>query len=96
MHRREVAGGEKIHVTTQILGIDEKRLQLFHSLYRSRDGLLLASGEQMLLHVDTKESRACPLPDGIRARLQPLADAHRALPRPTAAGRGIALPAGSG
>jgi carnitine 3-dehydrogenase len=96
MHRREVAAGEKIHVTTQILGMDEKRLQLFHSLYRSRDELLLASGEQMLLHVNTRESRACPVRDEVRPRLQSLADAHRGLPRPAAAGRGIALPSGTG
>ncbi len=96
MHRREVAAGEKIHVTTQILGMDEKRLQLFHSLYRSRDEVLLASGEQMLLHVNTRESRACPVRDEIRPRLQRLADAHRGLPRPAAAGRGIALPSGTG
>ncbi len=96
MHRREVAAGEKIHVTTQILGMDEKRLQLFHSLYRSRDEVLLASGEQMLLHVNTRESRACPVRDEIRPRLQRLADAHRGLPRPAAAGRGIALASGIG
>src|SRR5260221_2125182 len=96
MHRREVAAGEKIHVTTQILGLDEKRLQLFHSLYRSRDEVLLASGEQMLLHVNTRESRACPVRDEIRPRLQRLANAHRGLPRPAAAGRGIALPSGTG
>jgi carnitine 3-dehydrogenase len=96
MHRREVAAGEKIHVTTQILGLDEKRLQLFHSLYRSRDELLLATGEQMLLHVNTRESRACPVRDEIRPRLQRLANAHRGLPRPAAAGRGIALPSGTG
>jgi carnitine 3-dehydrogenase len=96
MHRREVAAGEKIHVTTQILGMDEKRLQLFHSLYRSRDEVLLASGEQMLLHVNTRESRACPVGDEIRPRLQRLANAHRGLPRPAAAGRAIALPSGTG
>jgi carnitine 3-dehydrogenase len=96
MHRREVSAGEKIHVTTQILGLDEKRLQLFHSLYRSRDELLLATGEQMLLHVNTRESRACPVRDEIRPRLQRLANAHRGLPRPAAAGRGIALPSGTG
>jgi carnitine 3-dehydrogenase len=96
MHRREVAGGEKIHVTTQILGMDEKRLHLFYCLYRSRDQLLLASGEQMLLHVNTKESRACPVHDAVRARLQRLADSHRGLPRPAAAGRGIALSPGTG
>jgi carnitine 3-dehydrogenase len=96
MHRREVADGEPIHVTTQLLGMDEKRLHVFHSLYRTKDDVLLASGEQMLLHVDTKENRACPVRADIRARLQHIAEAQRGLPRPGAAGRGIALPSGTG
>jgi carnitine 3-dehydrogenase len=92
MHRREVAVGEKIYATTQILGMDEKRLHLFHCLYRGKDDLLLASAEQMQLHVNSKEGRACALRADLRARLQRYADAHRDLPRPEAAGRHIALP----
>src|SRR6185369_12329914 len=92
MHRREVASGEPIYVTTQILGLDEKRLHLFHSLHRGRDDVLLASAEQMQLHVNTKEGRACPLRGDILARLREYAAAHRALPLPEAAGRHIAMP----
>jgi carnitine 3-dehydrogenase len=96
MHRHEVAGGEPIHVTTQILGADEKRIHLFHSLYRSRDETLLATVEQMQLHVDSKEGRACPARADVQARVRRLADAQATLPRPDAVGRRIAIPPAKG
>ncbi len=96
MHRREVQAGEPIHVRTQILGADAKRIHLFHSLYRSEDETLLASAEQMLLHVDTKAGRACPAREDVFARLRRLAEAHRGFERPEAAGRGIMLPPSPG
>src|SRR5258708_32518269 len=96
MHRREVAGGEPIHVTTQILGADEKRIHLFHALYRTSDETLLATAEQMQLHVDTKEGRACPARDDVRGQVRRLADAHAKLPRPEAVGRSIAMPPAKG
>ncbi|HEX3500295.1 MAG TPA: carnitine 3-dehydrogenase [Stellaceae bacterium] len=92
IHRREVAGGEKIHVTTQILGADDKRIHLFHSLYRSRDETLLATLEQMQLHVDSTQGRACPAREDVRLRVRRLADAQAALPRPEVVGRRIAIP----
>jgi carnitine 3-dehydrogenase len=92
IHRREVADGEQIHVTTQILGADDKRIHLFHSLYRTGDGTLLATAEQMQLHVDSKEGRACPARDDVQLRVRRLAAAQAALPRPDAVGRRIGIP----
>ena len=43
--------------------------------------------EQMLLHVDMAAGRACPAAPEVLARLMPIAEAHKALPRPAAAGR---------
>ncbi len=91
VHRREVAVGEAIHVTTQVLGADEKRIHLFHSLWRTEDGTLLATAEQMQLHVDAKASRACPARADIQAALARLVAAQHHLPRPREAGRKIAL-----
>ena len=48
----EVSGGEPLQFTTQVLGLDEKRLHLFHEMYHGRTGKLLCTTEQMLLHVD--------------------------------------------
>jgi carnitine 3-dehydrogenase len=91
-HLREVGAGEPLHVTTQILAVDPKRLQIFHAIYRSRDDALLATAEQMLLHVIAAENRAAPAPPAILARLEAIAQRHRNLPRPEGVGRRIAMP----
>jgi carnitine 3-dehydrogenase len=90
-HLREVEGGAALHVTTQILGADDKRIHLFHSLYRSDNDTLLATAEQMQLHVDTRASRAAPAAAEVLARVQRIATAHRALERPAGSGRSISL-----
>jgi len=53
---------------------------------------LLAANEQMLLNVDMSGPRAAPFAPAVMARVQMLTVAHRSLPRPTYAGRTIALP----
>ena len=90
-HLREVEGGTPLHVTTQILGADEKRIHFFHSLYRSDDGSLLATAEQMQLHVDTRASRAAPAEPQVLARIQRIAAAHRSLEQPVGSGRSVSL-----
>jgi carnitine 3-dehydrogenase len=91
-HLREASAGEHMHVTTQVLGFDEKRLHLFHELWRSRDDVLLATAEQMFVHVDTGEGRARPAQPEILARVARLAAAHATLPAPERAGRAIGIP----
>jgi len=92
-HLREASAGEHLHVTTQVLGFDDKRLHVFHELYRSDDGVLLATAEQMFLHVDTTEGRVRPARPEILARIAKLAAAHSVLPTPERAGRAIGTPA---
>ena len=58
-HLREVAAEEPLYVTTQIVAADDKRIHLFHAMHHGRDDTTLATAEQMLLHVDTREGRAC-------------------------------------
>jgi carnitine 3-dehydrogenase len=88
-HLGEAVAGERLHVTTQILGADEKRLHVFHSIYRDDD--LLATAEQMLLHVDVATERAAPARADVLERVQTLAEAHENLTAPDRAGRRIAL-----
>ena len=77
---------------TTLLGHDEKRLHLFHALHRSDDDALVATAEQMLLHVDTAAERAAPARPEVLARLARIAEAHAGLPRPERAGRAIRPP----
>lgn len=78
-----------VHVTVQVLGFDAKRLHAFHSLYRSGDETVLATAEQLYLHVDTAAGRASAAPPEVLDRVRRLAEAHAALPRPERAGRRI-------
>ena len=90
-HLAETGVGTAFHVTTQLLGQDAKRLHLWHEMVRSEDNALLATGEHMMLHVDTKAGRACLMSPELLAKVQALAEGHRSLPRPEAAGRAIRL-----
>ena len=87
MHLGEARLGDALVGTVQVLAADEKRLHIFISI--EKDGVPVATLEQMLLHVDMKAGRAAPAPQSIRARLDPIASAHAALPRPKSAGRHI-------
>jgi acyl-CoA thioesterase FadM len=75
-----------------VLGCDARRLHVFHSLERAGDGALLATAEQLSLHVDTVARRASPAEAVVLARVQRLAQAHAGLPRPERAGRSIGIP----
>jgi carnitine 3-dehydrogenase len=89
---REALVGQRLRVTTQVLGSDDKRLHVFHSLYRVDDGELLATAEQMLVHVDARAGRAVPAPAELRARVADLTAQHSAIPAPDGVGKRIALP----
>jgi carnitine 3-dehydrogenase len=89
-HLRETSAGDRLRATTQLLGCDEKRLHIFHSLHRGDD--LVATAEQMLLHVSAATGRAGPAGDAVLARARELAAAHADLRLPERAGRRIEMP----
>jgi carnitine 3-dehydrogenase len=91
-HVAEAKVGEPVTVRTQILKVDEKRLQVFHTVRRRTDGAVLATGEQLHLHVDSKAAKAMPTDAGVRARLEQIARRHAELPVPAAAGRRVGQP----
>jgi carnitine 3-dehydrogenase len=86
-HLGEGRLGDRLTGTAQVLEATGKRLHLWIEI--ARDGEVLATVEQMLLHVDMAAGRAVDPPPAIRARLDPIAAAHAALPRPAAAGRHV-------
>ena len=93
MHRGEAREGEALAVDTQVLGADGKRLHVFHRLLRVADGAVLASAEQMLLHVDTAAGRSVPAEGAVLAAMERIARDHAGLERPETAGRSIGLSA---
>lgn len=89
---REVAEGEHLEFTLQVLGVDAKRVHIVHEMYKSSDASLACTAEQMLLHVDTRSGRVSPLPDELLRRLTAIRDAHRQLPVPDYVGHVMQLP----
>lgn len=89
-HLHEAAALEPLQVVTQVLGADEKRLHLFHTMTHAHTGDTLATGEHLLLHVDTAAGHAAPWVEPLAGRVPYAAAAHAALPVPEGAGRAIA------
>ncbi len=89
-HLRELFAGARVHVTTQLLGCDAKRLHFFHVLLCEGEEAPIATGEHMLVHVDAATGRAGPARGDVAARAAALVAAHAGLPRPERAGRRIA------
>lgn len=90
-HLRQLVAGDRVEVTTQVLDSDDKRLHVFHVLLRDGDAEPVATAEQMLLHVDTKNGRAAPARDPVCERVAELTQRHAELPRPERAGRSIGV-----
>lgn len=88
---REVAEGEPLRLTLQLLDLDDKRLHLFHAMYHGESGALLATAEQMLVHVDMRAGRSAPLPPVLFDRLRAIRHAHAVLPVPEQAGHRIGI-----
>ena len=87
MHLGEAHEGQAYLTQTQILHADEKRLHVFHQIIDCESGEVLASAEQMLLHVDATAKKAAAVPADIGTTVMALAQSHRHLPRPQSAGR---------
>jgi carnitine 3-dehydrogenase len=90
---REVAVHEPIVVETQMLGSDAKRMHFLHTMLHGVDGGMLATVEQMLVHVDMNAGRSAPILPGVAAAVRAITEAHAVLPVPPQVGSVMRLPA---
>jgi acyl-CoA thioester hydrolase len=91
LYERELVLGDRVRISTQILGLDNKRLHLAHEMLMTADGRRAATQELLYLHVDLSTRRVAPFPDEIRERVAVAAATHARLPRPAWIGRRIAM-----
>jgi len=91
-HRREATEGEPLVVSLLLLAHDAKRVHVFQEMRHGDSDTLLASAEQLLVHVDTAAGRSAPLPEWLRERLAAIRRAHAAVPVPDVVGRPIVMP----
>ena len=88
---RELALGQRLHIESLVLGVDAKRLRVFHRLIASDEGYAAATMDVMMLHVVQAEDRVQirPFPEEIARHLKKVAAEHAALGVPEEAGRSV-------
>ncbi len=92
----ELALGTPLTVRTAVVGVDAIRLHLFHELIRQADGVVAATQESLLLHVDTAVDRVGPMTDAVLDAATADAQAHVGVVAPDQIGKVIRGPGGSG
>ena len=86
---REASEGEPLRLTLQLLDLDEKRLHIFHAMQHGASGELLATAEQMLVHVNMAQGRVVAMPGEVQERLLAIRAAHAVLSTPPQVGHTI-------
>ena len=89
----EVKLDTDVWVQTQIIGFDNKRLHLYHSLHREGFDQALAASEQMLLHVDLAGPKSAPFGSRSVELLEDLQRGQQDLPAGEYVGRTLRLAA---
>jgi carnitine 3-dehydrogenase len=89
----EVMAGDRLTVTTQVMGGGGKKLHLFHRIARG-DGTLAATMESMLLHTDLITRRSSLPEPSVEAAIVRFVAEHSTLTRPEGAGRAVGQPFG--
>ena len=87
----EASEREPLEFSTQILGLDSKRLHIFHQMFHGESGDLLATTEQMLVHVDMNKAKASEIDQSVFRILQKIWSEHKKLPSPKQKGRVIEI-----
>jgi carnitine 3-dehydrogenase len=91
-HLNEAKALEGLYVTTQLLSVDDKRVHLFHHLRRTRDNAVVATCEQIYLHVDTRAGKASAMDSTVRSKLDAIRTLHADLATPEQKGRHVGAP----
>lgn len=86
-HLGEAKLGDRLIGTVQIISADEKRFRSFVRICKGDE--VVATVEQLCLHVDMAEGKTVPAAPEVWAKLKAIADAHAALPLPEGAGRAV-------
>ncbi len=92
LYECEVTEGERLRVTSRLLGADAKRVHLFHEMFLVRTNERVAAHELLALHIDMRTRRTAPFPADRRAALAAAVRAQTGRPLPDGVGRRIAMP----
>ena len=88
---RELKLGEAVRVSVQIIDVDAKRVHCFLAMHHRQQGFLAATMEQILIHMDARETRASAMASSVREIFDAMLARHRSLPRPEQLGHRIGI-----
>ena len=86
-HLGEAKLGDRLVGTIQIISADEKRFRSFVRIMKGEE--VVATIEQLCLHVDMKAGKTVPASPEVWAKLKAIAEAHGPLALPEGAGRAV-------
>ena len=88
---RELSLGQRLHIESLVLGVDAKRLRVFHRLFATDEGCSAATMDVMMLHVVQGQDgvRTAPFRADIARHLEKVAAEHAVLGMPMEAGRTV-------
>ena len=89
---QEARLADPLRFATQIIGLDRKRLHIYHEMANTDTGQVLATTEQMLLHMDTRQGRTAPIHDEPARALDAIWRVHRKMKQPSNIGRVMEMP----
>ncbi len=81
-YNNETHAGEAIRVRTQVLEAKGKKLRMYHQMLRVSDGDLLATCNQLLVHVSLETRKSCEPGQPMAAKMAALHEAQSKLPKP--------------
>ena len=87
--QQEALLGDALRVESRVLAVDGKKLHYYQEMFRGPE--LLATHEQLALAFATDARKSIEFSAEVRAALDALCEAARALPRPSWIGRAISL-----
>ena len=87
----EVKGGQAVQIFAYVVQGAGKKLHILQEM-RKPDGTVVATNEQMILHVSLNTRATCPMLPEVAERLGKLAEGHAKLPKPEGLGGSIRQP----
>jgi acyl-CoA thioester hydrolase len=92
LYELEAKEGERLRVTSRLLGTEAKRVHLFHEMFRGHTDERVAAHELLALHIDMRTRRTAPFPPDRQAALAAAVRAQADRPLPNGLGRRITMP----
>ena len=90
-YARELAAGDTVRVTVQLLDYDAKRIHYVQEMFHAEENWLAATMEAICMHVDMTTKRSSPFPPKMLERIAAMHAAHQGLPVPPQVGHRIGI-----